>query len=255
MTEPLSTPLRRWAPLAGLLLAIGAAYALGVTNYLSPSWLALKLDELQGFVSQHLWLSVLLYVLIYVFSVALSLPGASLLSLAGAVIFGWEISAPATVIGATIGSAIVFQIVKTSLGEGLARKAGPFTSRLAEGFKRDAFSYLLFLRLAPVFPFFAVNIVAGVFRVDLKTFVITTFLGIIPGTLAFSWLGSGAAELLITQAKEYRDCLASGDAASCHLKLSLSSFATPQLLGGLSLLAVIALIPIALRHLKGRDHV
>ena len=255
MAETQSSSLRRWGPLLGLVLAVLAAYAAGLTEYLSPSWLVLQLEQLQAFVNAHLFIAVLLFVAFYVVSVALSLPGASLLSILGAVILGWKISAPATVVGATIGSTVVFQIVKTSLGHHLAKRAGPFVEKLSQGFKRDAFNYLLFLRLAPVFPFFAVNIVAGMLRVDLKTFVITTFIGIIPGSLAFSWIGSGAGSLLTRQAQQYRDCLQTTPTGSCKLDLSISSLVTPELIGGLTLLAVIALLPLAIRWIKGTAHV
>ena len=159
---------------------------------------------------------------------------------------------PSSIIGATIGAIIVFQIVKTSLGAPLAERAGPFVKKLTDGFARDSFNYLLFLRLTPIVPFFAVNAVAGLCRVDLRTFVTATILGIIPGSLAFAWLGSGLEGVLQKSVQEFEACMASGKADGCMLKISALSLLSPQLLAGLSLLGVISLVPIAIRRWRDR---
>ena len=107
------------------------------------------------------------FALLYVAVVALSIPAAAAMSLAGGFLFGWMASAPVTVLAATAGAAIVFEIVKTSFGAALAERSGPFLQRLSRGFAENAFSLLLFLRLTPVFPFWAVNAVAGLSRMPL----------------------------------------------------------------------------------------
>jgi len=107
---------------------------------------------LQGFVQDHLLFAVAIFFMIYVVVVALSLPGAGALSILGGFIFGWSISAPLTVVAATIGAVIVFKIVQTSLGVAIAQRAGPFVQKLSRGFEDDAFNYLLFLRLVPAIP-------------------------------------------------------------------------------------------------------
>ena len=255
MTEQASTRLRRWLPLALLATAFCAAYLLGLTKYLSLGFLALKLDTLQAFVAGHQYAAIGLFILIYIVVVALSLPGATSLTLAGAVIFGWKIGTPATVIGATAGAVIAFQSVKTSLGQSLVQRAGPTVERLADGFSRNAFNYLLMLRLAPIFPFFLVNIAAGVLRVDLRTFVAATVIGIIPGSLAFNWLGSSVSQVLSSQAADYRWCVASAPAESCHFDFSVSSLFSTELLAGLFFLAAVSLLPIVIKWIKGTAHV
>lgn len=195
---------------------------------------------------------MLAFIGIYIVVVALSLPGAALLSIGGAIVLGWKLSAPASIAGATIGAMIVFQIVKTSLGAGIAERAGPFVKKLTDGFAKDSFNYLLFLRLTPVFPFFAVNAVAGICRVDFRTFVTATVLGIIPGSLAFAWLGSGLEDILQRSVQEFEACMAGGAGEACTLKLSPLSLISPQLLAGLTLLGFIALIPIGIRKWKER---
>lgn len=255
MTESLSHPLRRWLPLVLLAVAAVAAYVSGLTQYLSLGFLALKLDQLQAFVAAHQFAAVLMYIAAYIITVALSLPGATSLTLLGAVIFGWKIGTPASVIGATLGATIVFAIVKSSLGSSLERKAGPFAEKLAAGFAQNAFSYLLTLRLAPIFPFFIVNIVAAMLRVDLFTFVLATFLGIIPGTLAFNWLGSSVGGMMTSKADAYRHCMASQPAGSCKLDFEVASLLSPQIIGGLFILALVSLFPVVLRRIKGGRHV
>ncbi len=150
----------RWIPLALLAGFIALAYGLGLNRYLSLETLVENRALLQNFVQQHLASAMLIYALIYVAVVALSLPAAGLLSIVGGFAFGWMLSAPVTVVAATIGAVIVFQVVKTSLGSAIAERAGPFVKKLSSGFAEDAFNYLLFLRLVPAFPFFAVNAVA-----------------------------------------------------------------------------------------------
>lgn len=235
-----------------LLAAIVTAYVLGAQNYLSLSMIAQHLADLKQFVSQNRLTALLIYIAIYIAVVALSLPGAALLSLGGAVVLGWQLSVPASIVGATIGAVIVFQIVKTSLGSSIAERAGPFVQKLAHGFQRDAFNYLLFLRLTPLVPFFAVNAVAGLVRVDLRTFTLATVFGIIPGSLAFAWLGSGLDDVLQKSVADFEACMAA-QAQGCALQVSALSLFSPQLVAGLSVLGVIALIPVLLRLWKQRS--
>jgi uncharacterized membrane protein YdjX (TVP38/TMEM64 family) len=255
MTEsptPPPSPFKRWTPLALLLLAIAATYAMGLHRYLSPAGIAANYEAIKAFVGAHVWLAILAYAGVYIAVVSLSLPGATVLSILGGLLFGWLVATPVTVIAATIGATIVFAIVTTSLGALVAERAGPFVQKLAAGFRGDAFSYLLFLRLVPAFPFFAVNAVAGLARIPLAAFVTATFIGIIPGALAFSWIGAGLGEVIEGQFKTYRDCLAARAVGPCSVDISPMSLASPQLLIGLLALAVISLVPVLLRHLKAR---
>ena len=184
LSEARPRPIRRWLPALALLLLAGLGYALGLHKYLSLTALAQNRDVLCNWVDAHMVLALAAYVLLYVAVVALSLPVAGILSIAGGFLFGWAISAPVTVAAAVTGAAAVFQIVKTSFGAALAERAGPMVQRLSRGFAENAFSLLLFLRLTPVFPFWAVNAVAGLCRIPMRTFIAATALGIIPASFA-----------------------------------------------------------------------
>ena len=249
--EPITaSPFKRWL-LPGLLgAAMIACYALGLQRYLSLQSLAAHQVMLQGFVADHLAVALGLYFLIYILVVALSFPGAGLLSLFGGLIFGWAMSAPLTIVAATLGAIAVFKIVQTSLGAVIANRAGPFVKKLSGGFEADAFNYLLFLRLVPVFPFFAVNAVAGLTRMKLRTFTLGTLIGIIPGSFAFAILGRGLGSVIEAATAAHAACVAQNAMAECPLNVSASSLITPQLLWAFAVLGLAALIPVALKKWK-----
>ena len=242
--------LRRWLPFAALLALIAIAYLLGLHRYLTLQSIAEHQASLQDYVTGHLIFGLLAYAVIYVLAVALSLPGAGILSILGGFVFGWALSAPVTIVAATVGAVIVFKIVQTSLGAALAERAGPFVQRLSRGFENDGFNYLLFLRLVPAFPFFAVNAVAGLTRMDLRTFTIATFIGIIPGSFAFAWLGRGLGSVIEAQRLAHDSCIAGQSPDTCPFELSAASLVTPQLLAAFAVLGVVALIPVMLKKWK-----
>lgn len=246
------SPLRRWSPVAVLLVLIAAAYLAGAHRYFSLGVIAEHREVLEAFVAQHLIVAVAIFMAIYIVTVALSLPGAAILSVVGGFLFGWALSTPVTVVAATTGAIIVFQIVKTSVGAVVAERAGPFTKKLSAGFAEDAFNYLLFLRLVPAFPFFAVNAVAGLSRVKLKTFIAATIIGIIPGTTAFAWLGTGLESVIDAQAQIYRQCVATSGTANCMYDFDIGALVTREILIAFAILGVVALIPVALKRWKAR---
>lgn len=251
--ERIAGRLRRWLAPVALLLLIGAAYALGLHHHLSLTALAENRDSLRQWVGDNLLLALATFMLVYVAVVALSIPVAGIMSIAGGFLFGWAISAPATVIAAVIGAAAVFQIVKTSLGAALAERAGAMVQRLSRGFSENAFSLLLFLRLTPVFPFWAVNAVAGLCRIPLRTFILATALGIIPASFAFALVGSGLDRVIDTQLAAHRSCVAAQGEANCRLAIEASSLLSPELGLGLTALGLVALIPLGVRMWKGQN--
>ncbi len=245
-----SSNYRRWLPLTGLLVVMCACYAAGLQRYLSVQSLVEHQAQFQEFVALHAFEAVAIYFVLYIITVALSLPGAGLLSIAGGFIFGWPTSAPVTVVAATIGAIAVFKIVQTSLGASLAERAGPFVQKLSSGFEKDAFNYLLFLRLVPAFPFFAINAVAGLTRISLRTFAIGTFIGIIPGTVAFAFIGRGLGSVLEATRAAHDACQVQDVTKPCPYEFSLSSLITPQLLWAFAALGVVSLIPVLLKKWK-----
>lgn len=181
--------IKRFAPVAVIAVLLATGYAAGLHKYLSFETLAANKEMIDTFVSENLLLAMASYLLIYIVAVSLSFPGASFLTIAGGVVFGWFIGGTLTIIGATIGASIIFSVAKTSLGAVLAEKAGPRMTKLREGFQKDAFNYLLTLRLAPVVPFWITNLAPALFGMDLFRYALATFIGIIPGTYAYSFIG------------------------------------------------------------------
>jgi uncharacterized membrane protein YdjX (TVP38/TMEM64 family) len=249
-TERRTFPLRRWLPALALIGLIALAYMAGLGRYFSLAALADHRDALQGFVHDFWLAAIAAYVVIYILAVALSLPGAAILSIAGGFLFGWAVSTPLTVFAATIGATVIFQIVKTSLGAVVAERASPFVRRLSGGFNRNAFNYLLFLRLVPGFPFFAVNAVAGLSGMPLRTFVLATAIGIIPGSVVFAYLGTGLDRIIAAQQAVYMECLAAKGAEACRFSLDVSALLTRDILLALAGLGVISLLPVLLKRRK-----
>jgi uncharacterized membrane protein YdjX (TVP38/TMEM64 family) len=204
-------------------------------------------------VAQHYAVSLLLYTASYILAVVLMFPAAAALTLAGGFLFGWIVGAPLAVLSATTGATIVFLIARTALGETLARRTGKWLCKLRDGFRADALTYLLFLRLVPAFPFWFMNLAPAMLGVSLRTFVIATTLGIIPGTLAFSVIGSGLDSLLAEHYQAYLACLGQtpppSPAAPCHFGLSPRSFLTRELVAAFILLGMVAILPAIAKRL------
>ncbi|MGH6853929.1 MAG: TVP38/TMEM64 family protein [Aestuariivirga sp.] len=244
--------VKTWLPVLLLAILIGAAYLAGFGHYFSLQTIAENRMLLKGFAAEHPFYAIFLYMAVYIGVVALSLPGAAVMSVAGGFLFGWPLSVPITIIAATIGAVIVFHVVKTSFGAALAERAGPTARKLTEGFARDSFSYLLFLRLVPAFPFFMVNAVAGLARVNPRTFIAATALGIIPASFAFAYLGTGLDSIIDAQMKSYDACVAAKGIANCSLELDAGALLTPEIVTAFIVLGFVALIPIGFRRWQRR---
>ena len=247
----MSGRLRRYAPIAMILVAMVAVFATGAHRHVSLETLVRHRMAIEAFIAAHGVAAVAAYMAIYIVVVALSIPGSLFLTISGGILFGLIVGSIATVISATTGATIVFLVAKSACGENLVRRAGPLACKLVDGFKADAFNYLLFLRLVPAFPFFLVNLVPALVGVKLPTFVAATLIGIIPGALAFTFLGSGLDSVIAAQEGVYRACLAAGR-ADCEIHFNIGMIATPRLLASLATLGVIALIPVIVKRLRAR---
>jgi len=139
------------------------------------------------------------------------------------------------VVGATAGAVLLFLIARTALGEPLRARAGPWLSKMADGFRADAFNYLLVLRLVPIFPFWLVNLVPALLGVPLSTFALATAIGIVPGSLVYASVGAGLGVVL--ERGEEPD---------------LGLLFEPAVLLPLLGLAALALLPVAWRRLRAR---
>jgi uncharacterized membrane protein YdjX (TVP38/TMEM64 family) len=225
--------IKRVLPIAALAALVGFAYWLRVDQYLTLDTLRDNRAALLSFVEENKLVAGLSYVTAYAAAVAVSLPGAAILTLAGGFLFGVVAGAALTVIGATIGAAALFLIARSAFGDVLRAKAGPFVARMADGFQENAFSYLLFLRLVPAFPFWAVNLAPALLGMRFLPFVTATAIGIIPGTTIYSAFGSGLGQVF--------------DAGG---EVKLSDVFSPPLVAGLIGLGVLSLLPILLKRWK-----
>jgi uncharacterized membrane protein YdjX (TVP38/TMEM64 family) len=252
---PQSSPIKRFLPVLILGALMGLVFAMGWHKYLSFKTIGLNYDYLKSFISENFVVALASYMAIYIAAVAVSAPGGLVLTLAGGLLFGWKVGIPATVIAATIGASIIFLVAKSSFGETLAAKAGPALEKFRSGFKENALSYLLFLRLVPLFPFVLVNIAPALLGVPFRTYVTGTLLGIIPGTSAFSVAGAGLGSVVEAQNKVYQDCLAARPAnpdIACPYTIDTSALLTKELVAAFILLGVVALIPVAMKFLRDR---
>ena len=243
---------RRLVALIAVVLLAGAAYAIFGYGGISLATLVRHRMAINAFVSEQRVLAVLAYIALYIAVVALSLPGAVFLTVIGGFLFGLPVGASAAVIGATAGATLIFLVARTALGEPLLRRAGPRAVQLAQGFRDDAFSYLLFLRLVPAFPFFLVNLVPALAGVRLAPFVAATALGVIPGALVYAFAGTGLDSVIAAQKNAYSDCLAAGR-TDCQLSFDAKDVLTPQLLGALIALGLLALVPVVVKRLRARS--
>lgn len=237
-------------PLALLLLGAGAVLGTGAHRYLSLEAVIEHRERLQGLVEAHAAAAVVVYVGVYVAAVTLSIPGAVFLTILGGFLFGWLLGGAAAVVSATLGAIGVFLIARTSVGDALLRRAGRRIQALAAGFRADALSYLLFLRLLPVVPFWLTNLASAFFGVPLRTFALGTMIGVVPGTYAFAVVGSGLDSVIRAQKEAREACLRAGGAA-CSVDLSLASLLTPPMIAAIVALAVLALAPVLVRRYLG----
>ena len=225
--------LKRLTPLLALLTGLVVFYALGLHKYVNLDTLRENREAVQAWVGQHGFLAALIYTAAYAAVVAFSLPGGALMTIVGGFMFGLVPAAACVVVGATIGATVLFLAARTALGDFLRTKTGPALKRMESGFRENALSYLLVLRLIPLFPFWLVNLVPAFLGVSLRTYVIATFIGIIPGTLVYASFGNGLGEVL-----------------DLGQEPNLGIIFNPEILIPLIGLAVLALLPVLYKKYK-----
>lgn len=231
-----------------LLVAVPLAFAAsGLTDRLSLPAIVEARDGLRAYVDAHPVQSALIYWGGYSGAVALSIPGSLVFSVLGGIAFGWMLGAPLALFAGLTGGSIFFLVARAAGANWVASRAGPRLSLLIRGFRRDAFHYLLSLRLVPLIPFWIVNTGAALAGIPLRIFLLGTAIGAAPSTLALSMAGAGIDSVVAEQGVSYRACLAA-DAEGCHSTLSLFDLVTPQLLLGLTALGVAAILPVVIRR-------
>jgi len=230
---------RRLAPILLIAVGLAATYALGLQDYLSIDSFARSREALAELVADSPVAAPLLFMILYALAIALAFPAASVLTIFGGFLFGWALGAVLVAVAATAGATLLFLVARTAFGDFLRSRVTGVAARFAEGFERDAFSYLLALRLAPVLPFVVVNIVPALFAVRLRTFVAATAIGILPGVLAYTYLGQGIDSVIVA-------------AEAAGEQVSLADLVTPQITLAFAGLAVVAILPPVIRTWRRR---
>jgi uncharacterized membrane protein YdjX (TVP38/TMEM64 family) len=186
---------KRYIPLAIYACLIGLFFYLDLHHLISFQNLKTYRADLALYVAEYSISAALIYITIYALVIALSVPGGAVMTITGGFLFGQLWGTIYTVTAATIGATAIFFLVQSTFGESMREKAGPWLKRMSKGFQEDAFSYLLVLRLVPLFPFFVINLVPGLLGVKTSTYVIATAIGIIPGTYVFTVFGTGVGRI------------------------------------------------------------
>lgn len=199
-------------------------------SYFSFDMLKIHQEFLDDFVAENKILSIIIYSIIYIAVVGLSIPGAAFMTLAGGFLLGQGIGTMAAVFSATLGASLFFLSAKKASADLLSKKAGLWAQKMQTGFSENAFSYLLTLRLIPIFPFVAINLAAALFQIPLRTFFWGTFLGIMPGS--FVYVSMGVALRAVIQMPDF----------SSHIILD------PKIFTALVGLGLLSLIPILYKY-------
>jgi uncharacterized membrane protein YdjX (TVP38/TMEM64 family) len=180
--------MRRFVPylLAGVFVAIAViVHVSGVIDFFSADFILAKRRAFQDFAAAHPVLAPLTYLAVYIAVAALALPVAAILSMLGGFLFGVWLGSVLVLVSATAGALIVFALARSAIGQPLRRKAGPLYEKIAADMRENEFGYLLFLRLVPLFPFFLVNLVAAMFDMTIRSFLLASIVGMAPGTVIY----------------------------------------------------------------------
>lgn len=215
---------------AVIVVAIGAFFYLDLGRFLSLAALKDNRDKLLSFTEANYASSAALFILAYIAVTGLSLPGAVILTLAGGFLFGSLFGMIFVNVGATTGATLAFLTARYLLRDTVEQKFGKWIAPLQEGFSRNAFSYLMTLRLIPLFPFFVVNLVSGLTRMNLGSYVAATAIGIIPGSFVYAYAGRQLGTIN-----------------------SLKEIASPNVIGAFVLLGLLALVPTVYNKFKSRQ--
>lgn len=223
---------RKLPVLALFLFGIGLFYYFDLGQYLSLDSLKENKENLDQFYRENTVATIAGFIGVYIAVVALSLPGATILTLASGAIFGAVKGTLVVNVGATLGATLAFLVARFLLRDWVEEKYGGKIKSFNDGFSNNALNYILFLRLVPLFPFFLINLVSGLTRVKLPVYFFGTMFGILPGSFVYANAGSNLAGIT-----------------------SLSDIASPGVLGSFALLGLFALIPAIYKRIKGKKEV
>ena len=227
--------LGRWWPVTVLLLAVGLLFLFGPDNATLFEALRTHRADMLSLVADYAVIAELAFAVIYAVAIAFSIPGGAMMTIIGGFLFGPLRTTLYVIFAATLGATALFVVARGAIGDRMRGRAGPWIAKMEAGFKDNAMSYLLVLRLVPLFPFFMVNLVPAFLGVPLRTYVIATFFGIIPGTFVFALAGNGL-----------------GRALEASADFSVAAVLTPDIVAALVGLAALALVPVLYKKFRGR---
>lgn len=231
--------LLRYLPLAVIVALLALGYAFGLQDRVSLAALGERRDELRAYVDANFGSSLATYLAIYTLAAAVAFPAQAVLSVIGGFLFGWLVGGASILIGATVGASILFLATRSAFGGFLRRRGEGVAARTAQGFRENAVGYLLALRLAPVVPFFLVTIAAALFDIRLRSFVLATFVGILPAVFAYAWLGQGLDSVLAAAREMGREP-------------KVADLVTPEITIAFCALAAVAALPPLVRWVRRR---
>lgn len=229
--------LGRLVPILILLAGLAAFFLFGLDDYVSFDVLRDNRANLLDLVARYGIVAGLCFIGVYALVAAFSIPGGALLTITGGFLFGPVFGTIYVVIGATLGASALFLAARYAFADLLRAKAGAAIRKMEDGFRENAFNYLLLLRLVPLFPFFVVNLVPAFLGVTLRTYVVATFIGIIPGSFVYALVGNGLGAIF--DRGEVPD---------------LGAIFQPQFLAPILGLAVLAVIPVVYKKMKDRKN-
>jgi uncharacterized membrane protein YdjX (TVP38/TMEM64 family) len=224
--------IKKYFPILLILLISAIAWYFEVYKYFSFEVFKEHQQSLELFIEQKKFLSILIYCGMYILIVSTSIPGASFMTITGGLLFGQWLGTFSTVIAATIGASILFLSARMASSDFLKQKSGSWVSKMKNGFKENAFTYLLTLRLIPIFPFAVINLAAAVFQISLRIFFLSTLIGIIPGSFVYTSMGVALREVI------------------SQPDFSSGLILNPKILIALGGLGILALLPVLYKKFK-----
>lgn len=245
MTDAAASPAgkRSWTrfiPILVVAMLLALALAFRVHERLSLDALYAQSSALDDFVARNYFAAIAIFMGIYCIAVASSIPGASFLTLSAGFLFGTWVGGAAAWIAATIGATLIFLAARTAFGDALRARTRGWLTRLGDGFRQNAFNYLLLLRLTPAAPFLVVNLAPAFFNVKLRDYVLATLIGMIPGAFVYASVGAGLRSALET------------GAAATPSEAARAIFLSPSVIGPILALIALALLPIIIKALRGK---
>jgi uncharacterized membrane protein YdjX (TVP38/TMEM64 family) len=226
---PRSSPAVKGLILVLLIAAVIAFFYFDLDRSLSLETLKAHRDALLGYTQAHYGMAVMLFIVAYTLVTGVSVPGATVMTLAGGFLFGSVLGTLYVNLGATTGATLAFLASRYLLRDWVEHQFGQALEAFQRGFAENAFHYLLTLRLIPIFPFFLINLLSGLTQVSIATYIAATAIGIIPGSFVYAYAGRELGTLN-----------------------SLAEIATPRVLLAFTLLGLLALVPVIYRKLSSR---